>query len=734
MTPPANTANGPISRVTSFVLAHKRAVVVFWVLLTLIGAASAGSASKALKQKFSVPGREGFVTNQQITHRFAGTGGNNAPLLAVVTLPGGTAVGSAPARAGLASVETDLHNVLPGARVAGFASTGDAAFVSHDGHTTFVVAYPPADPKQAFNDNPEAAKHATKALQGVTVAGAPVRVTGFDALSVQSGGGNGPGVLVEALLGGFGALLVLAFVFGSFLALVPMMMAITSILTCFLVVWGVTTITEVSPIVQFLIALIGLGVSIDYALLVVVRWREERARGLQGDDAVMRAMQTAGRAVVFSGTTVAIGLLALVALPLPFLRSVGYGGLLIPLISVVVAMTLLPVVLSSIGTRLDWPHVRDDDRASRSWTGWANLVVRRRWVAALGGALVLAALVFAATDLQLGISNVNTIAKQGEAKQGLLALERSGIGAGALVPNEVLVRGSSSPDGVARALAQVRGVGGAVAPARPEWRRGGAAVVDAFVSADASSAEGRAALDRVRGAVRAQDSAPGGDVRLGGLAAQNADFISAVYGNFPLMIVLIAIITFVLLARAFRSLLLPLKAVILNVISVGAAWGVLDLVWQHGHGSKQIWGIAATGSITAWIPLMVFAFLFGLSMDYEVFILARMREEYDATGSTETAVVRGIGRTGRLVTSAALILFLAFISLASGPQTEVKVLATGLAAGILLDATIIRALFVPAVISLFGRWNWWLPPAPARLLRVEPSPSPALAAVSEGSR
>ena len=729
MTSPATTATGPISRITTFVLAHKRLVVVFWVLLTLIAAASAGSASKALKQKFSVPGREGFVTNQQISHQFGGTGGNNAALLAVVTLPKGATVGSAPVRAQLAGVEARLRAALPRARVAGYASTGNAgAFVSRDGRTTFAIVYPPFDPKQAFNDNPEAAKHAIKAFRGVTVAGAPVRITGLDALSVQSGGGNGPGVLVEALFGGVGALLILAFVFGSFLAFVPIMMAIASILTCFLVVWGVTTVTEVSPIVQFLIALIGLGVSIDYALLVVVRWREERAHGLQGDAAVMRAMQTAGRAVVFSGTTVAIGLLALVALPLPFLRSVGYGGLLIPLISVVVAMTLLPVVLSSIGARLDWPHVRDDDRASRSWTSWANLVVRRRWVAVAGAALVLAALVLAATNLQLGLSNVNDIAKQGEAKQGLLAIERSGIGAGSLVPHEVLVRGSSSPEAVAHALAQVRGVSGAVAPALPEWRRPGAAVVDAFTPADASSSAGTAALDRVRSAVRAQP----GDVRLGGLAAQNSDFISAVYGNFPLMIALIALITFVLLARAFRSLLLPLKAVILNVISVGAAWGVLDLVWQRGHGSQQIWGIAATGSITAWIPLMVFAFLFGLSMDYEVFILARMREEYDATGSTDAAVVRGIGRTGRLVTSAALILFLAFISLASGPETEVKVLATGLAAGILLDATVIRALLVPAVVSLFGRWNWWLPPAPARLLRVEPSPSPLLAAESEG--
>src|SRR5271165_3275432 len=707
-----------MAQLTRWVLAHKRVVVVFWVALTLVGMASAGSASKALKQKLSVPGGEGWVTNQQIARDFRGTGGNGAPLLPVVTLPPSQSPSSHRVRAELAAIEARLRGALPGSRVAGYASTGNRAFLSPDGRTTFIVAYPPPDNSQAFGDNPNAARKASAALSGATVAGAPVHLTGFDSLSVQSGGGGGPGVLVEALIGGLGALLVLAFVFGSFLAIVPILMAIVSIMTTFLVVWGLTTITEVSPIVQFLIALIGLGVSIDYALLIVVRWREERAHGLSGDAAIERAMQTAGRAVVFSGTTVAIGLLALVALPLPFLRSVGYGGMLIPLISVLVALTLLPVVLSRFGPRLDWPHVRNDDKASRSWTGWAELVVRRRWIAVLGASFVLAALILAATNLQLGISNVNTIAKQGDAKQGLVALERSGIGSGVIVPNEVLVSGSASPARVAAGLAAISGVHGAVAPA--QWQHPGAAVVDAFSTPDASSAEGRATLDRVRSAVH--DAGP--EVHLGGLPAQNEDFINAVYGNFPLMIALIALITFVLLARAFRSLLLPLKAVVLNVISVAAAWGVLQIVWQEGHGSDFIWGIPATGSIPAWIPLMVFAFLFGLSMDYEVFILSRMREEYDATGDTDTAVVRGIGRTGRLVTSAALILFLAFVSLASGPETEIKVLATGLAAGILLDATVIRALLVPAVVSLFGRWNWWLPPMPARLLRVEPSQPP----------
>ena len=235
-------------------------------------------------------------------------------------------------------------------------------------------------------------------------------------------------------------------------------------------------------------------------------------------------------------------------------------------------------------------------------------------------------------------------------------------------------------------------------------------------SADAGTSAGHDTLVQVRNAGHAIPGA-----RVGGLAAQSDDLTSAIYGNFPLMVGLIALLTYLLLARAFRSLWLPLKAIVLNVFSVGAAWGVLVLVWQEGHGSEAIWGIPATNAITAWIPLMVFAFLFGLSMDYEVFILARMREEYDATGNTDRAVVQGIARTGKLVTSAALILFLAFVSLASGPETDIKVIATGLAAGILLDATVVRALLVPALVSLFGRWNWWMPHLPARLLRVQPS-------------
>ncbi len=701
---------------TRWVLSHKRTVVAFWVALTIAGIAASGPATDALKQQFSVPGKQGYETNVAIAKQYDGTGGTTTPLLPVVTLPDGKTVDSPGVRAQLARIDARMQRAVPKARIASYASTGDQGFVSADGRTTFAVVYPPSDPSEPFGGNPVAEKRAEQALHGATVDGAPVHLTGFEALNDQAGGGDGPGVLLEAVLGGIGALIVLSFVFASFLALVPIGTAIVSIMTTFLLLLGLTELTDVSPIVQFLIALIGLGVAIDYSLLVVTRWREERAHGHSGDEAVQRAMETAGRAVVFSGTTVAIGLLALIALPLPFLRSMGYGGMLIPLVSTLVAITLLPVVLAKLGQRLDWPHRRTDDRASRSWTRWAEAVARRRWIAAGASIAVVLALVGAATQLHLGDSNADSIASPGDAKDGLVALEQSGIGAGAILPHEALVEGTN-PDRVAADFRDVDGIRGAVAPAGPEWRRGGSALVEGFGTADAGSPAGRETLDRVRDA--ANIAGPG--VRLGGEPAQNADFISAVYGSFPLMLALIAVSTFILLARAFRSLLLPAKAVLLNVLSVIAAWGVLVLMWQEGFGSEAIWGIDATGSIPAWLPLMVFAFLFGLSMDYEVFILARMREEFDATGSTDTAVVRGIGRTGRLVTSAALILFLAFVSMASGPGTDLKMFATGLAAGILFDATVIRALLVPAVVSLLGRWNWWLPEWSARLLRVEPS-------------
>ena len=707
-----------MQRLTRRVLQHKRLVVLSWLLLTIIGIGAAGPASSALDQRFSVPGREGWEASQEI-QRVYGNGGETLPLVPVVTLAQGTTVDSPGVKEQLTKVEETARNAVPRSRVAGFGSTGDKAFVSRDGRTAFVYVFAPRtdDP---FGGNVDDQRNLRDALRGTTIEGAPVRVTGYDALFDSSGDADdGPGVLLEALIGGVGALIVLIFVFGSFLALVPLGMAICSVLVSFLLLWGLTAITDISPIVQFLVALIGLGVSIDYALLIVIRWREEREKGLEGDEAVVSAMGTAGRAVVFSGTTVAIGLLALVVLPLPFLRSMGYGGLLIPLVATACAITLLPVILATVGPRMDRRRIRRRDRSHTFWTAWAEVIVRRRGIAAFLAIAVLGLLLAAATNLHLGNADPDTIAKAGPAKEGLHQLDRSGIGKGAIAPTETLVPEADAQK-VAEAQSRVENVHGAVAPRAPDWRKNGLAVVAGIPRAGDESQAGRDAVEDLRAAAHA--AAP--EARVGGTGPLNADFIDAVHGSFQLLIAILSILTFLLLARAFRSLLLPLKAIILNILSIGAAWGIMELVWQQGHGSEEIWGIAATGSISSWIPFIVFAFLYGLSMDYEVFILARVREEYDITKDTNEAVIFGLGRTGRLVTSAALILFLAFAALASGPETDVKVLATGLAAGILLDATVVRAILVPALVSFFGKWNWWLPPSAARVLRVRPSPEP----------
>jgi putative drug exporter of the RND superfamily len=704
-----------VNALTRLVLDHKRLVLGFWLAVTIAAFAAIGPAGSALSQQFNVPGREGFETNQELGEIY-GNGGDVAPIVPVVEFPPGTTVDSPGVSDQLDTALAKVEAALPGAMTASYASTRDRAFVSDDGRTTFALVYIPA--KGGVNPGQEEARAAQAAVAGVTVGGSPVDVTGLDALRASAGEteGDGAGVLIGTLLAALGALLVLVFVFRSFMAIVPLLMALVAIPTTFLLVWPVAAVTDVSVIVQFLVALIGLGIAIDYALLVVVRWREERQQpDMTNEAAVRNAMQHAGSAVVFSGTTVAISLLALLALPIPALRSIGIAGLMIALVSVAVAITLLPVVLATIGPKLDWPRNKRDARASRGWSAWARLVVRHRWVAAATSTALLVGLVVAALSIQLGNPRANSLAQEGPARVGLEKLQDSGIGTGPLSPFDALVR-SGDPEAVAEALAVVEGVQSTAAPA--DWRRGGTSLVTVIPTEDGNSPAGRVTLDRLRATTQTLPA----EVTIGSQAAQGADFLDAVYSNFPLLIGLIALLTFILLARAFRSLLLPLMAVLLNLLSVAAAWGLIVLVWQKGVGSDEIWGIEATQAINVQLPIVVFAFLFGISMDYQVFIISRMREAYDRTGSTETAIVEGIGRTGRLVTSAALILGLAFVAFSAQPGTEAKIFATALGGGILIDATIIRGILAPAAVAILGRWNWWLPDWAARLLRVESSP------------
>jgi RND superfamily putative drug exporter len=698
-------------KLTDFVLAHKLLIGLFWVVLAAAGIATVGTTTGKLTTSFALPGQAGYETNARIDRVFHG-GGAQEVTIATVTLPAGSTATSE--AAGLAKLFQAAAGTGPaGLRLLDAATTGDSHFATRDGRTAYAAVFTPeiGGPKQV-DPTPAVAER----LKAAAPAGWRTATTGITQLTGAGSSSGGAGLLLEIAVGAVGALAVLVFVFASFLAVLPLLMAAVAIPTTFLMVLGLTNVIDVSSVVQFLIGLIGLGVAIDYSLLVVSRWRELRATGVENEQAVRQAMDTAGRAVVLSGVTVAVSLLALALLPVPYLRSIGFAGFFIPLTSIAVAVTLLPVLLAKVGPRLDYPRLRKEADASRFWTAWAKLTVRYRWVAAAAGIAIVALLVTPFFALRTGSPTSASLSQSGSAHTALTQLVSGGVPSGIVTPIEVLITPAGA-DRVSKQLTAVPGVYSATAPQGPAFRTGGLTVVDVLPTAETSTPTGRATIARIRALTRGDRAVLG----IGGTGVEDVDFGHAVYGNFPLVLAVIGLITLLLLTRALRSVVLAAKAVLLNLISVGSAYGIMVFVWQQGHGSG-LWGVPATGSITIWVPVAVFAFLFGLSMDYEVFILTRMREEYDQTGSTTGAIVTGIGRTGRLVTSAALILFLAFTSLASGPEVNIKILATGLGAGILVDAVVIRSVLVPAFVSLLGDWNWYLPGWMATLLRVEASP------------
>jgi putative drug exporter of the RND superfamily len=711
---PGGAGSPLLLRLGSTLLRRKAWVAGLWVAVFAGGVLLVGSTLGATKPSVFASGRESFDANARILATY-GNGGTSAPIVPVVTLADGKTVDSPGVKEELARAFDRLARTVPTVRVASYASTGDRGFVSTDGRTTYALVFSP--PPTDMHAPPAATEDVRRALAGTRVGGAPFTVGGLE-VGKEKPDRETLSARAEGMVGGLVALLILLFAFRSALAFIPIATAVVSIVTSIALLWPVTHLTTTPSFVTFLMVLIGLGVSVDYSLLLVTRWREERDRGLDAGAAALRSLETAGRAVIVSGLTVAVGLLALVSLPVSFLRSIGYAGVLIPLVAIVVSLTLVPVVLATIGPALErfgLSEGRPRGPSGERWARWAAAVVRRPLPATIAGLAVLAALIVPALSLNVRTPRAESLAYQGSARAGLAQLERAEIGAGALTPIEI-VAPRLEADGLVSRLRDVPGVRTAVSPDTQSWRRGDTAVIAVVPRIDTNTNAGRELIKDVRRAAR---STPGALV--GGTSASQSDFVSAVYGSFPLMLALIFIVTFVALARAFRSLVLPLKAIALNVLSVAAALGAMVLVWQNGHGSEQLWDVPATGSITEFVPLMTFAFLFGISMDYEVFILSRMREEYDRHGSTTQAVVEGMRRSGRLVTLAGVILVFAFASLATSNDTNVNMFASGLAFGILIDATIIRMVLVPALVVLMGRWNWWLPKWAGRALHLKPA-------------
>jgi putative drug exporter of the RND superfamily len=717
-----------MERLARAVLTHRKTVFAAWIALTIFGAFSASQVSKRWLEQFSIPGYSAYEANQRALKKFGS--GAQAPHIAVLQ-----AKGNVTAVPGLKQAIAEVAGKFPAFRTSSYFTTGDEDYVSRDRRTTFAAFYPPGQP--GFNSDP-LTKEVRAALKAAVPAGVQAHLTGIYALYDSEGASEGPSVITEVMIAGFGALLILLFIFGTLPAVaMPIMVAAASILNTFTLIWALTYLTSVSIIVQFLVALVGLGVAIDYALLMIFRFREELGHGEDVETAVVETMKHAGRSVIVSGSTVAIGLFSMVIIPIPVIRSIGIAGMLIPAVSVIAAITLMPAMFALLGHRINRLRVmpkrivEHPDVNTGFWWRWSHFVMRRPIVVAAAGVAIVALLLIPGLQLNPAEAQAKDLrgAKTADAVVGYDRLVAAGISPGVLKPFDVLVEGYRTPQQlstIASALERTPGVAGAAAP--KEWRKDGVALVEAFPADDGAAKSVRKTIDRIQEEVLpGLERRLGGGIRteLGGAPAEERDFVHAVYGKFPYALLFVVLLTFVLLMRAFRSVLLPLKAVILNLVSLGAAFGIIVFIFQWGHGSEAIWNVHSTDAIISWIPLMIFAFLYGLSMDYEVFMLTRMREAYDETGDTRESVAVGLARTGKLVTSAALVLMFAFFVLSTGPGPDIKQFGIGLSAGIIFDATVIRGLLVPALMRLMGRWNWWLPAPAARVLLTKPShPAP----------
>jgi RND superfamily putative drug exporter len=698
------------------------AVLGAWIVLFLAAGAASSGLSDLLTNRFVLPGSESEDAATILKDHF-GQKPEGSFSLVVKTKPG-------QAEALVPQVRQAAQRAaaeLPTGKVA------DVRSVSPDvASATIVSQLLPADAKGRTSDMRDAAG---------TIPGATLYVTGQSAVEHDLDPVFAEDLKVGELYIAIPiAMAILIFVFGTLAFLLPMMLALASIPVTLGIIWIFANFMDLSTYLQNLVMLIGLGIAIDYSLLMVYRYREEHRGGKSREDAVARTLETAGRAVIFSGTAVAIGLALMLFMPLPFMRGFGLAGLLIPLVSVLAAMTLLPVLLYLLEDRLDRVRLvprrileRRADPERGFWARLAPAIMHRPLVFAGATTAVLLVLAWPVTRLELGPGTNEGIPQDLEAVQGLNVLTAA-VGEGAIAPTDIVIDtgragGASDPGvkaGLVRLTGQLRGdaeVADVVDGQSPGFvdSTGRYLHVQAIGKHEYGVPESQEFTDRLRDVIVPRSEFPAGvDVLAGGGPPGGVDFIDMTYGAFPWLVLAVLILTYLLLLRAFRSVLLPLKAIVMNLLSIGAAYGLLVLFFRYGWGEAL--GLQQFDQIEAWIPVFLFAMLFGLSMDYEVFLVSRMREEWDKRHDNEAAVTMGLQRTGRLVTAAGLIMFAAFMGFVAGSIVGLQQFGFGLAAAIIIDVTIIRALLVPSVMKLFGRWNWWLPAGVARIFRVEPSP------------
>jgi RND superfamily putative drug exporter len=514
------------------------------------------------------------------------------------------------------------------------------------------------------------------------------------------------------------ALIVLLLVFGAVVAaLVPLAVAIVSIIVALGISVLVGQTVDLSFFLLNMVVAMGLALGIDYTLFITSRYREERQAGLGKPEAIAVCGATASKAVLFSGLAFVVALLGLFLVPDHVLRSLAFGAVVVGLVTVAAALTLLPALLAVLGDRIERGRIpfipQQKGGESRFWRRAVTLVTRRPAVTVAVTGLVLLALALPVLDLRTGSSGVTSLPDDTVGQQGFVALESSFPSGARTSPVEVVVDGDTSAPEMAPAVAQLQQLvagddafGASTVTAAPSGDLG---LVEVALLGDPAGAEAKAAIERLR-----DDYVPeafGGvdaEVYVSGQTALELDYAALIDRWLPIVIAFVLTLSFFLLLLVFRSVVLPLKAVLLNLLSVGAAYGLMVLVFQKGYGNDLL-GLQQIDRVEPWVPVFLFSVLFALSMDYHVFLLTRIRERYLATGDTTDAVIHGVGSTGRIITGAALIIVVVFIGFATGDIVGFQQMGFGVAVALLLDATVIRTILVPSSMALLGEWNWYLP-------------------------
>jgi putative drug exporter of the RND superfamily len=516
------------------------------------------------------------------------------------------------------------------------------------------------------------------------------------------------------------AMIILLLVFGTLVgALIPLTMALISIIVALALVAVIGQFFEVNLFVTNMLVAMGLALGIDYSLFIVSRLREERARGLPHREAILNVSSTATRAVVLSGTAFSLALLGMFLVPDTVLRSLALGAIVVAVVSIAVALTFHPALLMVLGNRIDklrvpWLGKRVSASAGtegRFWGSAVRAVVRRPAISLVAAVALLLLATSPLLGLKLGASGPSSLPNDGVGKQGLIALQRD-FPTGATEPVEVVVdtRGAPAIDQQLASLRSRLEQDSDFAAERATIEESGDLLI-ASVPLDVAgtSEEASAAIDRLREDYVPQAFGDAADrVLVGGLPAENRDYFALIGTWLPVVIVFVLALTFVLLTLAFRSIVVSLTAIAVNLLSVGAAYGLLVLVFQEGLGA-DLFGFGQVDRIEAWVPVFLFSVLFGLSMDYQVFLLSRIRERYTSTGDTTEGIIFGVGSTARLITGAALIIIAVFAGFAAGELVSFQQMGFGVAVALLIDATIVRLVVIPAAMRLLGERNWYLP-------------------------